>query len=112
MNATQNAPTIFLVEAVMVIGAVSPAFGQTAPKVPAEAIRFFEARVRPILVEHCIRCHGPAKQRGRPRHPAESEKPVGVGPTEAERWLAAFGELERDPAWDELFGPFDEGAGI
>ncbi|MBY0395599.1 MAG: hypothetical protein K2X91_03900, partial [Thermoleophilia bacterium] len=24
----------------------------------------FEARVRPVLVEHCARCHGPEKQRG------------------------------------------------
>jgi hypothetical protein len=31
---------------------------------------------------------------------------------ETERWLAEFGDLDRDPAWDELFGPFDEGAGI
>ncbi len=23
---------------------------------------FFEARIRPILVEHCTRCHGPGKQ--------------------------------------------------
>jgi predicted RNA-binding protein with PIN domain len=36
------------------------------------------------------------------------EKPAGMGPLETERWLAAFGELDRDPAWDELFGPFDE----
>ena len=27
-----------------------------------EAIDFFESRVRPILVGHCIKCHGPKKQ--------------------------------------------------
>jgi Protein of unknown function (DUF1553)/Protein of unknown function (DUF1549)/Planctomycete cytochrome C len=27
-----------------------------------EAIEFFESRVRPILVERCIKCHGPKKQ--------------------------------------------------
>ena len=27
-----------------------------------EAIDFFEARVRPILVDRCIKCHGPEKQ--------------------------------------------------
>ena len=37
-----------------------------------------------------------------------AEKPAGIGPLETESWLAAFGELDRDPAWDELFGPFDE----
>ena len=27
-----------------------------------EAIDFFESRVRPILVDQCIKCHGPKKQ--------------------------------------------------
>ena len=25
---------------------------------------FFETKVRPVLVEHCVKCHGPAKQQG------------------------------------------------
>ena len=25
---------------------------------------FFEQKVRPILVEHCLKCHGPTKQKG------------------------------------------------
>src|SRR5438270_144822 len=29
-----------------------------------EGIAFFEAKIRPVLVEHCYQCHGPAKQRG------------------------------------------------
>ena len=34
-----------------------------APAAPtAEQIRFFETSVRPVLVEHCQKCHGPAKQ--------------------------------------------------
>jgi hypothetical protein len=36
-------------------------------------------------------------------------------PAEADRWAAEFADLDRDPAWEELFGPFDEfdqGAGI
>ena len=28
----------------------------------AEQVRFFESSVRPVLVEHCQKCHGPAKQ--------------------------------------------------
>src|SRR5437870_3858873 len=27
-----------------------------------EAIEFFEKRVRPVLTEHCISCHGPKRQ--------------------------------------------------
>jgi mono/diheme cytochrome c family protein len=35
-----------------------------APKTPTDpkALEFFEARVRPVLVEHCFACHGPKKQ--------------------------------------------------
>ena len=29
-----------------------------------DALELFEKHVRPTLVEHCIRCHGPEKQRG------------------------------------------------
>ncbi|MBI2431378.1 MAG: hypothetical protein HYV26_00690, partial [Candidatus Hydrogenedentes bacterium] len=28
-----------------------------------EAIDFFEREVRPVLVEHCLECHGPEKQK-------------------------------------------------
>src|SRR3954454_23207800 len=27
-------------------------------------VEFFEAKVRPLFVEHCQKCHGPAKQSG------------------------------------------------
>jgi mono/diheme cytochrome c family protein len=33
-----------------------------ADPVPAEAAEFFEAKVRPVLAESCVRCHGPKKQ--------------------------------------------------
>ena len=29
---------------------------------PPAAVEFFEARVRPILVDQCMKCHGPKKQ--------------------------------------------------
>jgi len=32
------------------------------PNFPPEAVEFFESRVRPILVERCVKCHGPKKQ--------------------------------------------------
>ena len=28
-----------------------------------EGKQFFELRIRPLLAEHCVRCHGPKKQR-------------------------------------------------
>jgi mono/diheme cytochrome c family protein len=33
------------------------------PLTPAET-EFFEKQIRPVLVEHCVNCHGPAKQKG------------------------------------------------
>ena len=38
--------------------------GDDAPKAGAEALEFFEAKVRPLFVERCFRCHGPEKQKG------------------------------------------------
>jgi mono/diheme cytochrome c family protein len=35
-----------------------------APKPTAAQADFFESRIRPLLVEQCSRCHGPAKQLG------------------------------------------------
>src|SRR5688572_14307536 len=40
-----------------------PAEGEALPAAPAagptaEAVEFFEARVRPVLVENCLECHG------------------------------------------------------
>src|SRR5262245_5202720 len=36
----------------------------TAAAPSAEQVTFFEARVRPLLVQHCQSCHGPKKQQG------------------------------------------------
>jgi hypothetical protein len=37
---------------------------KSASPFPPDAIEFFEARVRPVLVEHCAKCHGDKKQSG------------------------------------------------
>lgn len=38
--------------------------GRAAEKAPSpEQERFFEARIRPLLAEHCYACHGPNKQK-------------------------------------------------
>src|SRR5262245_44281673 len=44
-----------------VTGFAAPPPGSPAPEAPA--IEFFEARVRPVLAEHCWGCHGPNRQR-------------------------------------------------
>ncbi len=49
------------------------------------------------------------KERRKRREGPTTEKPAGVGPMETDRWLTTFADLDHDPAWDELFGPFDEG---
>ncbi|MFV0444116.1 MAG: PSD1 and planctomycete cytochrome C domain-containing protein [Planctomycetaceae bacterium] len=34
------------------------------PKFPADQLEFFEKQVRPLLAEHCHKCHGPDQQKG------------------------------------------------
>ena len=45
---------------------------------------FFERRVRPVLVENCVPCHGPAKQK------SGSAPRLAVGPDQGE-WRRADG---------------------
>jgi hypothetical protein len=35
----------------------------TSPRPSPEQVQFFEAKVRPVLVETCLKCHGPEKQK-------------------------------------------------
>src|SRR3954447_13935901 len=38
--------------------------GEVPSKPSPEQVEFFEAKVRPVLVTHCLGCHGPEKQKG------------------------------------------------
>jgi hypothetical protein len=46
----------------IVLGSHALCAGEAVPT--AEQARFFEAQVRPVLVETCGKCHGPTKQKG------------------------------------------------
>ena len=39
-------------------------FAQDAPPATPQDVEFFETKVRPLLVEHCHKCHGAGKQEG------------------------------------------------
>ncbi|MDB6139037.1 MAG: Planctomycete cytochrome, partial [Verrucomicrobiaceae bacterium] len=39
-------------------------FGSAAAVRGAEDTDFFEKKVRPLLAEHCLECHGPEKHKG------------------------------------------------
>src|SRR5947208_10556465 len=54
-------PAIVLVVA-LTAAAPPAARGQDKPVSPEQG-RFFETSIRPLLVEHCQKCHGPQKQR-------------------------------------------------
>ena len=38
--------------------------GEPARSAPSAGDEFFEKEVRPLLVEHCLKCHGAARTRG------------------------------------------------
>jgi hypothetical protein len=54
---------LFLVP--LTLSLAAPALSAAPPKAPSPAgVEFFEKTIRPIFVEKCQTCHGPAKQRG------------------------------------------------
>lgn len=53
----------FLAGAFALLFATHPLAAQEKTASP-DAIRFFESKVRPLLADHCYKCHGPDKQKG------------------------------------------------
>ncbi len=46
------------------LGAGKPGSASSSVSVPAAEEEFFEAKVRPVLAEHCVGCHGAEKAKG------------------------------------------------
>ena len=87
------------------------AIGADGPS--AEDVRFFETHVRPILVEHCWKCHGEKKQWAELRLDSragllkggESGPAVDLTAPEASRLLTAIRHMDED----QRMPPKDEG---
>src|SRR5262245_44482160 len=57
-------PTWRWLVTVLILLATRPVAAQgSASAQPAAGIDFFERRVRPVLLERCLACHGPEKHR-------------------------------------------------
>ncbi len=56
--------TLAILALVFCINSTPRADAQKPAQSPSESLQHFERSVRPVLAEHCISCHGPAKQKG------------------------------------------------
>lgn len=58
---------IFLIFQTLIVLIITPivfAADPAKPRTPdPEQVRFFESKVRPLLVDNCVKCHGPDKQK-------------------------------------------------
>ncbi|MBI3462028.1 MAG: PSD1 domain-containing protein [Planctomycetes bacterium] len=65
MRVTERCRWCWLAALPAVFGlAIDAAHAGDAPTLdPAAAATFFETKVRPVLAEHCFKCHGPEKQK-------------------------------------------------
>ncbi len=61
----------------LMIVAVLCSRGPSAEARGDDRIDFFETRIRPLLVEHCVECHGAKKQEGGLRLDARTGWEVG-----------------------------------
>jgi mono/diheme cytochrome c family protein len=62
------AAATFAVAGLFIASSGTPArAADAAPAANPEGLKLFEAKIRPILHEHCVGCHGPDKQKGKLR---------------------------------------------
>lgn len=60
MRLVATLPAFLALSVGTLVGAIA-GVSQAADAAPA-SVEFFERAIRPVLVEHCIKCHGPEKQ--------------------------------------------------
>ena len=60
------AAATFTIGGLFIASGNAPARAADAAANP-EGVKLFEAKIRPILAEHCVGCHGPEKQKGKLR---------------------------------------------
>ncbi|MDR3617934.1 MAG: PSD1 and planctomycete cytochrome C domain-containing protein [Paludisphaera borealis] len=94
------------------VSAAPPGDAPASPPQDPAAVEFFEKRVRPILVERCLNCHGPTKQKGELRLDTRAGVLAGgssgpaVEPGKAESSLLVsainYGELYHMPPKSKL----------
>ena len=57
----------------VILTIVSSVRAADAPAFSADQVAFFETKVRPVLADHCLKCHGPTKQSGALRLDSRTE---------------------------------------
>jgi Protein of unknown function (DUF1553)/Protein of unknown function (DUF1549)/Planctomycete cytochrome C len=98
--------SLLLIAELCLTVSVASADDQTVPSKPKressrvtpEHAEFFEARIRPILAEHCVSCHGPKKQQAGLRLDSQEglQKGAESGP------VVAPGQPEESPLIDAI----------
>ncbi len=58
---------VFVALALVLSLFAQPRFGRADEVLRPEQIKLFETHARPVLVAHCLKCHGPDKQKGKLR---------------------------------------------
>ncbi len=94
----------FTLTAMLHLAVAALLFGAAAQAAEADGIAFFESKIRPLLVERCIECHGEKKQKGGLRldsraawqHGGESGAAIVPGDPEASRLITAVRYADKD----------------
>src|SRR5690349_17547055 len=61
---TGDRPAMYRLSLLAVLALTSITRADSPGPVDARAVEHFEKHVRPVLIDKCVRCHGPKQQRG------------------------------------------------